>query len=325
MMKTTSQLYARAGATAIAAALVLSSTSVWAQEVQPVPSDPATTTAPAVDPAPDVTSTPATTDVAPDTTAPTDATKSTTAPVKRTHVATTAKAKPPVAARKVASHPVAATVPASHTAAAAAPAAPVSAAPAAPKPVVDMTAPADKPAPAPAAKSSNGMSQTTELELGGGVLALLALGAGAFALSRRRRHEDEEYYEEAYEPETVAEAEPVAPVAEAAPMAAPQHDPVMDMQPAIVAPSAFAWDNRQPAAADTEDDGSDRRPGETWMERAYRGPSPANPSVSLKARLRRAAFFDKRERDVAAGRAEPVETDAGLPDAMVEEQEREFA
>ena len=51
----------------------------------------------------------------------------------------------------------------------------------------------------------------------------------------------------------------------------------------------------------------------------------ANPSVSLKVRLRRAAFFDKRERDVAAGTAEPVEPDAGLPETMVEEQERELA
>jgi hypothetical protein len=47
--------------------------------------------------------------------------------------------------------------------------------------------------------------------------------------------------------------------------------------------------------------------------------------VSLKARLKRAAFFDKRERDVAAGLAEPVDADAGLPEAMTEEQERELA
>jgi hypothetical protein len=47
--------------------------------------------------------------------------------------------------------------------------------------------------------------------------------------------------------------------------------------------------------------------------------------VSLKNRLRRAAFFDKRERDVAAGVAEPVEMDAGLPDAMADEQERQLA
>ena len=67
-------------------------------------------------------------------------------------------------------------------------------------------------------------------------------------------------------------------------------------------------------------DGDDRFPGETWVQRAYRGPTANNPSVSLRARLKRAAFFDKREREVAAGKAEPVEMDAGLPEAMVEEQ-----
>jgi hypothetical protein len=45
----------------------------------------------------------------------------------------------------------------------------------------------------------------------------------------------------------------------------------------------------------------------------------------LKTRLGRAAFFDKRERDVAAGIAEPVDPDEGLPEAMIEEQEGEPA
>ena len=117
-------------------------------------------------------------------------------------------------------------------------------------------------------------------------------------------------------------------------MSEPRHDPIVhEEQPAIVAPaaSAFSWGNPQPAqdtptgnpaSPDPEDD---RMPGESWVERAYRGPTPNNPSVSLRARLKRAAFFDKREREVAAGTAEPVEMDAGLPEAMVGEQERELA
>lgn len=139
--------------------------------------------------------------------------------------------------------------------------------------------------------------------------------------SRRRRREEQAWADEqsmAYEPfETATAAEPEI-----------DHE-----QPAIVAPeaSAFAWGNdepaREPASASESTAGDDRRPGESWVERAYRGPSPSNPSVSLKARLKRAAFFDKRERDAAAGLAEPVDPTAGLPDTMLEEQaeERELA
>jgi hypothetical protein len=172
------------------------------------------------------------------------------------------------------------------------------------------------------------MDNDTAMELGGGAIVLLALGAGAFALARRRRHEDEFVDEGMYEPEATYDAEDAhEPELDLTHQATPHHDPIFEEQPAIVAPavSAFAWGNPTPPPAKTEDDGSDRRPGESWVERAYRGPSPANPSVSLKNRLRRAAFFDKRERDVEAGKAAPVETDAGLPEAMADEQERELA
>jgi hypothetical protein len=130
---------------------------------------------------------------------------------------------------------------------------------------------------------------------------------------------EEEWYEE-----PAAEHELVEPEAAPAEAAAVDSAPMAEANPPIVAPevSAFAWGRPAPAS-DRSDDGSDRRPGESWVERAYRGPSPANPSVSLKARLRRAAFFDKREREVAEGKAEPVDADAGLPDAMMEEQEPE--
>lgn len=52
---------------------------------------------------------------------------------------------------------------------------------------------------------------------------------------------------------------------------------------------------------------------ESHVERAMRGPTPDNPSLSLKKRLKRAAFFDQRDRAVAEGRAEPVTGEAGLP------------
>jgi hypothetical protein len=62
---------------------------------------------------------------------------------------------------------------------------------------------------------------------------------------------------------------------------------------------------------------------ESHVERAMRGPTPDNPSLSLKKRLKRAAFFDQREREVAAGEAEPVDPEAGLPEAMIDEAELE--
>ena len=160
------------------------------------------------------------------------------------------------------------------------------------------------------------------LKIGGVALVLIALGGILYSLVRRRRDAKAWHGDWVDEPANEEAAVAAVPLAEE-----PRHDPVVhEEQPAIVAPSAFAWGRTAPASEDAgRDPDDDRLPGETWVERAYRGPSPGNPSVSLKNRLRRAAFFDKRERDVAAGIAEPVEPDAGLPDAMTEEQERELA
>lgn len=135
----------------------------------------------------------------------------------------------------------------------------------------------------------------------------------------RRRRLNEEWVDEgsmAYEPAEPM-AEPVEPAV------------VHDEQPPVVAPSAFSWGNTENASETSPSaqalDNEERKPGETWVERAYRGPSSSNPSVSLKTRLRRAAFFDKRERDAAAGLAEPLDPTAGLPRAMSRDQERELA
>ena len=159
------------------------------------------------------------------------------------------------------------------------------------------------------------------LMLGGGALALLALGGAAVALRRRRRRQDDEVMADDY----AAHEEVVhEPAAEPAPVTVtPRHDPAESWTPAIAA---------APLAPAMVSTGHlmDRRHGETWVERAHRGPTPDNPSLSLRKRLKRAAFFDARERQVAEGRAEPVATDAGLPDNVVapvpaREREREHA
>ena len=63
-------------------------------------------------------------------------------------------------------------------------------------------------------------------------------------------------------------------------------------------------------------------PKQSHVDRAMLGPTPDNPSLSLKKRLKRAAFFDQREREVAAGEAVAVDADAGLPEQMVEDIEK---
>ena len=159
--------------------------------------------------------------------------------------------------------------------------------------------------------------------IGGAALALIALLGIVFALVRRRR--DAQAWHEDWEAKPAMERE--AAVSDRAEHVEPRHDHIAyEEERGVVAPSAFAWGATAPAHDQTHrDSDDDRLPRETWVQRAYRGPSANNPSVSLKNRLRRAAFFDKRERDVAAGLAEPVDPDAGLPDRMTEEQERELA
>ena len=69
----------------------------------------------------------------------------------------------------------------------------------------------------------------------------------------------------------------------------------------------------------TDDTNTPSGSTESHVDRAMLGPTPDNPSLSLKTRLKRAAFFDQREREVAEGKAVPVDPDAGLPEQMVED------
>jgi hypothetical protein len=195
---------------------------------------------------------------------------------------------------------------------------------AAPKPIIDLSkspaesGKAETPPPQANGKPMIGpFDQQTAEELGGGALALLVIGAGALALSRRKRRREEAEWDD-----QLTEEEPRDPLFDE-PIC--QHEPAtMEQQPAAAAaaaePSAFAWGD---AARSEPKQTEGRRDGESWIERARRGPTPDNPSLSLRTRLKRAAFFDKREREAAAGTAAPVDTDAGLPEALVEERELE--
>ena len=174
--------------------------------------------------------------------------------------------------------PVAATVPvAASTAPVVAPADPAMVAPL-PEPV----------AAAPVAPVETASNDDLLPIAGAAGLGILALAGAGFAMRRRSRDDDVIAEDEWVEPEYVA----AAPVATA---------PI----------SAFAWSDKPvataPVAAST---------GLSRIEAAKRGPTPDNPSASLKKRLTRAAFFDQRERQVAAGEAVPVDAMAGLPEAM---------
>ena len=239
----------------------------------------------AAEPAPIVADAPLPSEPAPTPTPEVTSEPATAAPVVTKSVRT---AKPAARAVRTAVAPpttVRTAAPVAVTAPVAAPTAPV-VAPADPAMVAPLPEPIAAEPIAPIATTNN----DDLLPIAGAAgLGILALAGAGFAMRRRRRDDDDMIAEENWvEPEYVAEA----PVATA---------PI----------SAFAWSDTPaapaPVAAST---------GLSRIEAAKRGPTPDNPSASLKKRLTRAAFFDQRERQVAAGEAVPVDAMAGLPDAM---------
>ena len=149
------------------------------------------------------------------------------------------------------------------------------------EPIAEPTAATVEPAPAMA-------NDDLERAAFVGILALLALGGAATAVSRRRR----------------APTAPDRPIVhETARSSPPQARP---------SSSAFAW-GRTPAVAAPA-----AHAGGSWVERARCGPTPDNPSLSLKKRMKRAAFYEQRDRAVAAGRAKPLVPQAGLPQRATE-------
>ena len=278
---TYTKLQHRMGATAIAAVLALSSTQLTAQEVPNTDVAPlgTTTAEPVADPAP-----------ATDPLAPAPEAEATT-----TQSAATADPSPAPkpAAKKAAAKPVQAAARASTRAATAAPApeapvAPVAEAPApAPAPLV-----AAEPAPAIApAEPVNAIEMDEALPVAGGAGALLLALAGVGMAVRRRRRRDEESADleiQHYAENTDAALQPMV-AEEPAPEPAPSwSEPVIQPKADPITPA-----RKEPTAVsdDFDTSGFGRH-----VRAAYAGPTPENPSLSLRKRLKLATELDRRER-----------------------------
>ena len=280
----------RSGLAAIAATIALLSTPALAQEAAPVTADPAPIVAdtplPAEPtPAPEAASDPlaptatTTTTTTTRTTRTTRPTRATTAPAARTVRTPALVASPVMAAPAATAAPVAEVAPPFDPA---------------------MVAPLPEPVVATPVAAADSTTIEDVLPIAGAAgLGILALAGAGFAMRRRRRDEDVEVDETFHEP-VMNRAEPMPIVA------APVATAPISVAAPLGAKPAFNWGNAPRETA----------PSMSWIEAARRGPTPDNPSLSLKKRLQRAAFFDRRERQVAAGKAEPMSPMAGLPDAL---------
>lgn len=158
-------------------------------------------------------------------------------------------------------------------------------------------APAAAPAPVVATEPATDLNEDLPLIAGGaGAAALALLGTGLFVGRRRRRANEERL---------VTSSDIDQPARFAATDQSSER-------------SAFSWGNRGevpsssavtsralPAGFETSRFGR-------HVQAAYRGPSPDNPSLSLKKRIKRAAFFDLRERQAATRSGGGVTANPGL-------------
>jgi hypothetical protein len=275
-------MHARSGLTAIAAVLALSSTPLVAQETT-APPDPVIETpsepAPAADPlAPEPAASeptaiePASTEAAPAATTRRAAARSRTAATNRAPSEPVRTAAPAIAPQPP------------ETAAEAIPVPPLPA-----EPVAEPVAPLA----ADPVTASNELMTDESLPLAGAAgLGLLALGGIGLAMQRRRRRREElEHYRANQQ---YLDKHPVAEISN-------------DRQPAFArtAPpaAAIAAASTLPEAEVRTDVPRTKLPSNFDLSRfgphvraAYMGPTPDNPSLSLKYRLRRAGAMDQRVR-----------------------------
>jgi len=283
----------RPAMSAIAAFLVLSTPSAFAQETPtvtmtppvaaptpqtpPTVAEPSTTTAPVA--VPQAAQPPASTpvirvplDIAPETTAPAPkAAERAAAPAPRAE--RTAQRARPAATAPVAAAPVAATPAA--TPATDAPlldeAAPI------PAPVTTAVEPIAEPAPV-AVEQANTTGNEFPWELAGGAAALLIVGGVGLAFARRRRTAGEVYEETpTYEYTRTPAVEPATGGAQwVTPAYAPREEVAPRTVPAFAAAPSGSMGRHEAMA--------------------LAGPTDDNPFATLSKRLKRARFLDRQER-----------------------------
>ena len=274
------------GMTAIAAVLALSSTPLAAQETPSIATPPVD--APAVEPTP----APAADPLAPEPAAETSTPAETTATeAESADAAPAAKPVAKQAAKKAATKTVRtaerSTARASAPAAPAQPTAsaePVTEAPAA-VPMAALEAPPEVVPAAPEPQQNAQLEEALPVAGGAGALMLALAGVG-MAVRRRKRREEEELDldRQAYAENTEAALQPI-PVEDAAPE---WNEPVIQPKAAPVVPANMQT-TEVPEAFDTSNFGR-------HVKAAYGGPTPENPSLSLRKRLKLATELDRRER-----------------------------
>lgn len=282
MMKTMTMI--RTSAAAIAAATVLSPGSALAQEV-----DPATTVAVPLDTAPTPTAEP----VVSDTPIILPTVEETAVPETTSAPSTSA----PVTTRRTTSAPTSSPAPAATTSAPSATTDVSSAQAIATGETVEAVPPLTmepQPASTPSVTSVDDDLLPIAAGAGAGLLALLGFG---MALRRQRGRESGA----SLTPAAITRPASDAPVA-------------IPTAPAREPRPVFAFDRQVPAsvAAPMAATSGNR------IEQALKGPTPDNPFLSLKKRLKRAAFFEQRERQLRRGTGARVSPMAGLPERLVE-------
>lgn len=266
--------------TAIAAVLALSSTPLAAQDA--TSTEPPLVEAPVAEPTPAPATEPAADPLAPEPAANSSMPAETVAEVAPAPkpVAKKAATKTVRTAERSAPRAAAPTAPAQPETAAE----PVGVAPVA-LPMAAAEAPPEAAPAAPEPQQDAQLDEALPVAGGAGALILALAGAGMAVRRRKRRDADEmDLDRQSYAENTDAALMPI----EAEASAPEWSEPVIQPKPAPAIPAKME-------TAEVSDDFDTSRFGR-HVQAAYRGPTPGNPSLSLRKRLKLAGELDRRER-----------------------------